>query len=263
MEYSPGRTLRSGRMVLGGQIPINLFLLQNLYRFAYYDIYMRLIVIEDEPELADSIVAFLKKEKFLCDVASTLRKAESMIALYEYDCALVDIGLPDGSGLDLIQQIKKYQPRTGIIVISAHSSLDDKIRGLGIGADDYLSKPFHLAELNARIQSVLRRRKFEGSNHLKIHDIEVVPDSREVLVRGTSVELTRKEFDILLYFLSNKNRVLTKESIAEYVWGNDANTYDNFDFVYTHVKNLRKKLTDGGAEDYIQSVYGIGYKFSL
>ena len=223
---------------------------------------MRVIIIEDEHDLAQSIRSYVTKEKHVCDVARTYREAENCITSYEYDCALVDLSLPDGDGLDLIGQIKRHQPATGIIIISARGALEDKVRGLGAGADYYLAKPFHLAELNARIQSVVRRRRFEGNREIVVEEIALVPESREVRVNGTLVDLTRKEFDILLYFIMNRERVLTLEGIAEHVWGNDASSYDRFDFVYTHVKNLRKKLADGGAGDYIHSVYGVGYKFS-
>jgi DNA-binding response OmpR family regulator len=171
--------------------------------------------------------------------------------------------LPDGSGLDAIKLLKQIQPKCGVIVISAKNSLDDKINGLNIGADDYITKPFHLSELNARIKSVIRRRNFNGNNLIIFNEIKIDVDKREVSIVDKSIDLTKREFDILLFFVSNKGRVLTKEAIIEHIWGDDSNTFGNLDFVYTHIKNLRKKFSDAGAKDYIKSVYGVGYKFSI
>lgn len=224
---------------------------------------MRLLVIEDEIELADSIISFIGKEGFNCDKTDKFEEAKSLLNINEYDFALVDIMLPDGSGIDLINIIKHKQPRCGIIVISAKGSLEDKLRGLEIGADDYLTKPFHLAELNARIKSVIRRKDFDGNNIININELSVDFEKRELRVNGSYVELTKREFDIIIFFISNRERVLTKEAITEHVWGDDSNSFDNLDFVYTHVKNLRKKIKDAGGGDYLKSVYGIGYKFSL
>jgi len=224
---------------------------------------MRILLIEDEKELAKSIVEFIGKEGYIVDAAFNFSDAEEKISLYDYDCALVDLMLPDGSGLDLVKKLKKVRPKCGIIIITAKNTLDDKLSGLDLGADDYLTKPFHLAELNARIKSVIRRRNFEGSSEIILNEIVIDTEKHEVKVNYKTVELTRREFDILLFFVSNKERVLTKESIVEHVWGEDSNAFDNFDFVYTHIKNLRKKLIEQGSTDYIHSVYGIGYKFSL
>lgn len=224
---------------------------------------MKLLIVEDEKELAASIVSYIENEGYIFDVAFDFDKADEYLNLNQYDCALVDIMLPDGSGLDVIRNLKKMQPKCGIIVISAKGSLEDKISGLDLGADDYLAKPFHLAELNARVKSVIRRRNFEGSNEVEVNEIKIDIDKREVKVRSRIIELTRREYDILLFFVSNKERVVTKEAITEHVWGDDSNAFDNFDFVYTHIKNLRKKLTEAGAADYIHSVYGVGYKFTL
>ncbi len=224
---------------------------------------MKILVIEDEKELAKSIVEFIGKENYTIDIAHKFSDADEKISFYEYDCALVDIMLPDGTGLDLVKQLKKIQPKCGIIIITAKNTLDDKLTGLDLGADDYLTKPFHLAELNARIKSVIRRRNFDGSNEIIFNEIIVDTEKHEVKVNENIVELTRREFDILLFFLSNKDRVLTKESIVEHVWGDDANAFDNFDFVYTHIKNLRKKIVEQGGNDYITAIYGVGYKLSL
>ena len=224
---------------------------------------MKLLIVEDEQELASSINSYLQKEGIVCDIAENLMKANEFVNLTEYDCILVDIMLPDGSGLSAIEEVKKVQPKCGIIIISAKNSLDDKVTGLDIGADDYITKPFHLAELNSRIKSVIRRRNFDGSNIITLNELSVDLDKRKVMVNDKTVELTRREYDILVFFISNKERVLTKESITEHIWGDDSNTFDNFDFVYTHVKNLRRKLNESGSSDYIRSIYGVGYKFSI
>ncbi len=223
---------------------------------------MKILVVEDEKELSASIVAFLKKEGYLCETAADFYVGDEKAGMNEYDCALVDITLPGGTGLDIVRSIKKLQPKTGIIIISAKNSLDDKIVGLDLGADDYITKPFHLAELNSRIKSVLRRRNFEGNKEVVLGQLRILPEAQEVFVNEKSIVLTKKEFALLLFFVANKNRVLTKESIAEHLWGEEADMADSFDFIYSHIKNLRKKLMEGGHEDMIQSVYGMGYKFS-
>lgn len=224
---------------------------------------MKILLIEDEKDLAQSIVSFIGKEEFVVDAAYDWLTADEKINLYEYDCALVDLMLPNGSGFDLVKKLKEIQPKCGIIIITAKNTIDDKLTGLELGADDYLTKPFHLAELNARIKSVLRRRFLDGNSKVIINEIIIDTEKRTVTVHNKNVELTKREYDILLFFISNKERVLTKESIVEHIWGDDANAFDNFDFVYTHIKNLRKKLIEQGANDYIKSVYGIGYKFTL
>jgi DNA-binding response OmpR family regulator len=175
---------------------------------------------------------------------------------------LVDIGLPDGSGFDLIRELKKLHPETGIIIISARNSIDDKIEGLDLGADDYLSKPFHLTELNSRIKSLLRRMKFAGKKEISVDQLHIFPDSRQVIVHDDPVILTKKEFDLLIFFVSNPGRVLTKESIAEHLWGDFADASDSFDFVYSQIKNLRRKLLETTGTDYIKNVYGSGYTFN-
>ncbi|MEW6005255.1 MAG: response regulator transcription factor [Stygiobacter sp.] len=224
---------------------------------------MKILLIEDEKDLAKSIVDFIGKEDFIVEAVNDYSTAEEKINLYEYDCTLVDLMLPDGSGLDIVKKLKKLQPKCGIIIITAKNTIDDKLTGLDLGADDYLTKPFHLAELNARIKSILRRRFYDGSSEIIINEIVIDTEKHEVKVNNKIVELTRREYDILLFFISNKEKVLTKESIVEHIWGDDANAFDNFDFVYTHIKNLRKKLIEQGANDYIKSVYGIGYKFTI
>lgn len=223
---------------------------------------MKILVIEDEKELRKSIVTYLSQEGYLCESASGFKEGMEKLAGYEYDCLIIDINLPGGSGLDLIREFKKNSSsEAGIIIISARNALEDKITGLEIGADDYLTKPFHLPELNARIKSIIRRRSFRGSNEIVFNEIRVLPDSREVFVNDEGVTLTAKEYDLLLFFIANKGRVLSKDSIAEHLWGDYMDQADSFDFIYTHIKNLRKKLIQQGSKDYITSVYGIGYKF--
>lgn len=222
---------------------------------------MKLLIIEDEKHLADSLDAYLTENGYLCDVALNFDKANQFIHLYDYDCIIVDITLPDGSGLDIIHELKEIHSKTGILIISAKNALDDKLNGLEIGADDYLTKPFHLAELNARIKAVIRRRQFDGEPEIIFKEIRIIPDEHKVLVRAKPVELTKKEYGLLIYLIANQNHVLTKESIAEHLWGSQIDLVDSFDFIYSHVKNLRKKLMESGAGDYIQTVYGIGYRF--
>jgi len=223
---------------------------------------MKLLLIEDEKALATSIQNYFQRENFICEWASDYETALEKINIYRYDCVLVDIMLPDGDGLSAVRELKKKFPDTGIIIISAKNSLDDKIAGLNMGSDDYLTKPFHLSELNARVQAVIRRRNFQGNQRITFGKVIIDPQEHFVTVEGQEVILTRKEYDLLVYLIANKNRVLTKESIAEHLWGDDADMMDNFDFIYTHIKNLRKKLMDKGAPDYLRSIYGVGYKFS-
>ncbi len=223
---------------------------------------MKLLLIEDEKALATSIQTYFQRENFICEWAADYRTAVEKINIYRYDCVLVDLMLPDGDGLDAVRELKRSFPETGIIIISAKNSLDDRITGLNLGSDDYLTKPFHLSELNARVQAVIRRRSFQGSQQIRFGKIQVDPQEHLVLVDQQEIVLTRKEYDLLVYLIANKNRVLTKESIAEHLWGDDADLMDNFDFIYTHIKNLRKKLMDKGCPDYLKSIYGVGYKFS-
>ena len=223
---------------------------------------MKILLIEDEKALAQSIEDYLRQEKYICEVVQTFNAAQEKINLYQYDCIIVDITLPDGTGLNIIRELKQIGSETGIIIISAKNSLTDKISGLETGADDYLTKPFHLSELNARIKSLIRRRSFSGQREIRFNEITIHPEKMEVTVNEEMIILTRKEYDLLIYFLSNKDRVLTRESIAEHLWGDDMDLADSYDFLYTHIKNLRKKMIDKGCTDYIKTVYGIGYKFS-
>ena len=221
------------------------------------------MLVEDQADLNKSITQSLRKEGFLCESATRFLEADEKMALHEYDALIVDINLPDGSGLDLIRAMKKQAPSTGIIVISARDSLDNKIEGLELGADDYITKPFDIAELIARVKSLLRRRSFSGSETLHFCGADIEINNRLVKVKGESIALTKSEYDILLFFASNPTRVLTKESIAEHIWGDNMDLADSFDFIYSHIKNIRKKLTDAGADNPFKVVYGIGYKANV
>ena len=220
-----------------------------------------MLVIEDEKGLAESVAAYLTREGFVCEIAMTYAEADEKIFLYSYDCIIVDLTLPGGDGFSLIRSLKKMAATTGIIIISARDSLEDKIKGLEIGSDDYLIKPFHLSELNARVKSLIRRRNFGGQNEIWFREIQVLPNARKVFINSQETALSRKEYDLLLYFLSNIDVALTKTSIAEHLWGDHIDSADSLDIVYSHIKNLRRKLVEKGASDYVRSIYGIGYKF--
>jgi DNA-binding response OmpR family regulator len=222
---------------------------------------MKLLVIEDEIVLANSIRDFLTGEGYLCQLAENFELGIEKVSLYQYDCVLIDITLPGGSGLQIVERLKQLNPSTGIIIISAKNSLNDKLIGLDLGADDYLTKPFHIAELNSRIKSVIRRRNFDGKKDVVFEEIKVILEQQAVYIGQNEIKLTRKEYDLLLFFIMNKMRVLTRESIAEHLYGDNADSADSFDFLYSQVKNLRKKIEDAGGLDYIHTVYGIGYKF--
>ncbi len=222
---------------------------------------MKLLIVEDELELLNSTCGYLQKEDFICEPAPNFFEAEDKLITYQYDVVILDINLPDGNGLELLKLIKEKSPETGVLIVSAKNSLDDRLKGLDLGADDYITKPFHLAELNSRINSLLRRRKFMGSTNIIFNEIEIDPDAKSAIVNGSLLDLTKKEYFLLLYFITNKGRVLTKEAIAEHLWGDNIDMVDNFDFIYTHMRNLRKKLKKSGATDYLQTIYGLGYKF--
>ncbi|SMC75849.1 response regulator transcription factor [Moheibacter sediminis] len=222
---------------------------------------MKILIIEDEEELSKSIVEYLSEEKYLCESVSTFAQAMEKIEGYNYDCILLDITLPDGNGLKILEELKKENKQDGVIIISAKNSLDDRVMGLNIGADDYLTKPFHLSELNARIYSIIRRKQFNNSNIIKQEELEIDLLGKSVSINGESISLTKKEFDLLIYFIGNKNRVLSKSTLAEHLSGDFADMLDNHDFVYAHVKNLKKKLSDASGEQHIKTVYGTGYKW--
>ena len=223
---------------------------------------MKILIIEDEKELVTAIKKFLETEGFLVETAYTFYEAEDSLSTYIYDIIILDLTLPGGSGLDLIKLIKDMNRKAGLLIVSAKNSLDDKIMGLDMGADDYITKPFHLAELNSRIKSLARRRHFDGSSELIFNEIRIDTESNEVFVNGIRLELTKTEYEILLYFIVNRNKVITRESIAEHVWGNSISYSDNFDFIYSHIKNIRKKVEQNNGINYLHNIYGIGYKFS-
>jgi DNA-binding response OmpR family regulator len=223
---------------------------------------MKILIVEDETDLLITIGNYLTKEDYICELADNFQKALEKISIYEYDIILLDITLPDGNGIDLLKYIKKKNLKAGIIILSAKSSLDDKITGLDLGADDYITKPFQLSELNSRINAVFRRHHFDGSNVVQFNEIKVDTVSKTIRVNDEEIIITKKEYDMLLYFILNKNRVLTKAAIAEHLWNDNIDLADNFDFIYTHLCNIRRKIKSKGGTDYIKTIYGMGYKFS-
>ena len=223
---------------------------------------MKILVIEDNLELLYDIRDFLEREGNICEIAPNYETAYMKVGIFPYDILVVDITLPDGNGLDIIKETKKENIDVGIIIISAKNALEDKIKGLDIGADDYLTKPFYLAELNARINALYRRKVYKGSKKIIFNEITINPERHDVFVNNHPLSLTKKEFDILHFFVANKNRLLTKEAIAEHLWGDHIEMADSFKFIYTHLANLRKKIAELGGKDYIISIYGVGYKFT-
>ncbi|MEO8885132.1 MAG: response regulator transcription factor [Mucilaginibacter sp.] len=222
---------------------------------------MKILVVEDERGLRENITTYFSEEGNICESCCDLATAIAKLSIYHYDCILLDIGLPDGDGFAVLEYLKLNRRDEVVIIISARNSLDDKIRGLNIGADDYLTKPFHLAELKARVIAVYRRKAANGKNLLVFNEIIIDLHGRTVTVNDTPIVLTRKEYDMLLYFIANKGKVIAKNALAEHLWGDEIDMHNNFDFIYTHIKNLRKKIIDAGGKDYLESVYGIGYKF--
>lgn len=222
---------------------------------------MKILIIEDEPGLAESIGAYLTAQDYLCEYAATWAQAREKVEMYRYDCILLDLMLPGGDGIDILETLKKQGQQDGVIIISAKGDYETKIRGLHAGADDYLAKPFHLPELAARIYSVIRRRSFGNHNDVVQNELKVDLLSKTVTVRGTPVVLTKKELDLLLFFIGNKNRVIAKSALAEHLSGDIADMFDNHDFVYAHVKNLKKKLSEAGYGNYLKTIYGTGYKW--
>jgi DNA-binding response OmpR family regulator len=224
---------------------------------------MKLLVVEDEPKLLQSIQDYFTQEDFLCEDASNYSEALRRIEDFEYDCIILDINLPGGSGFDLLNDLRSEKKDDGVIIISARNSLDDKLRGLNLGADDYLIKPFHLSELNARVKALIRRKYSKGNNIIQCENIKLDLDSRTVSVNDQLTSLTRNEFDLLFFLITNKNRVISKKAIAEHLFGEQSDYLSSFDFVYSHIKNLKKKLKDKGTDLTIQTVYGLGYKLSV
>lgn len=223
---------------------------------------MKILIVEDEAALNKSIVEYLSSQKYRCESVMTYRDALEKMESHQYDCIVLDIMLPGGSGIKLLQQLRETEKEVGVIIISARDQIDDKIAGLKLGADDYQTKPFHLAELSSRIAAIIRRKNHSGSNIIRFEEIAIDVNAKQVMVNNDALTLTRKEYDLLLYFIINKNRVLSKSAIAEHLWGDNMYLVDNYDFMYAHIKNLRRKLLKSGAGDYIRSLYGMGYKIS-
>ncbi|HEX6170349.1 MAG TPA: response regulator transcription factor [Chitinophagaceae bacterium] len=221
---------------------------------------MKILVIEDEQGMRESMVTSLQQEKYVVESAVDFNTAREKLEVYQYDCILLDIGLPGGNGLVLLEELKKQNNTEGVIIVSARDSLEDKIKGLNLGADDYLAKPFHLAELSARVKSVLRRKRMEGSNYITCDNLKIDAEQRMVWINEEELTLNRKEYDVLLYLAINKNRLVNKAALAEHVWGDYIDDANSFDFIYSQIKNLRKKLKDNDAGIEIQAVYGVGYK---
>lgn len=224
---------------------------------------MNLLIIEDEKALAESISSYMQDYHFSCEVAGDFHGAREKIRLHDYNCIILDIALPGGSGLTLLEELKAAGKSDGVLIVSAKNSLDDKIEGLNQGADDYLTKPFHLPELGARVSAIIRRKTFGGYSVLTLDKLTVDLQGRTVRTDAGTVDLTRKEYELLLYFAGNRNKVVTKEAIAEHLWGDHVDMVDNYDFLYTHIKNLRRKLMQAGCPDYIRAIYGMGYKFQI
>lgn len=222
---------------------------------------MKILLIEDERELARNIADYLSEEKYICEFATTFGEGMKKINFYNYDCILLDLMLPGGDGLKLLEELKLQHKQEGVIIISAKNAIEDKIKGLQIGADDYLAKPFHLSELAARIYSVIRRKQFGNANVIRMNELEIDLLAKTLLVHDIPVELTKKEYDLLLLFIGNRNRVISKSALAEHLSGDIADMLDSYDFVYAHIKNLKKKLLEAGAQNYIKTMYGTGYKW--
>lgn len=223
---------------------------------------MKILIIEDEKTLAESIESYLSESWYICQVAPNMAEALEKISLSEYDCILLDLMLPDGNGLKILETMKTLNRNDGIIIISAKDGLPTRIEGLNMGADDFLTKPFHISELMARVQAVVRRKNNNGNAIIKFNEIEIDTIVKTVKVHQKNIDLTRKEFDLLMYLFSNKNKILSRAAIAQHLSGDLADMLDNLDFVYTHIKNIKKKLHDFGCADYIKTLYGLGYKWA-
>ncbi len=224
---------------------------------------MKVLIVEDEAALAESIQAYLQNEHFVCEWAADFLTAMEKVELYDYTCIILDITLPNGSGLEILKELKRNGKADGVLIVSAKNSLDDKVAGLKAGADDYLTKPFYLPELAARVAAIVRRKTFGGQQIIRLGDLELHIVEKTFHAQGVPLLLTRKEYDLLEYFISNKNRVIGKDAIASHLWGDDMDMAESYDFIYSQIKNLRKKLAAAGCGDYLKSVYGMGYKFSV
>ena len=224
---------------------------------------MKILIIEDDLSFQEILRKTLEKERYIVEVAPDYRTGLTKLSDYTYDCILLDINLPDGNGLNLLRELKEMKKTGSLIIISARDTIEDKVEGLDLGADDYLPKPFHLAELLSRIKSVLRRSNQGGEPLIGYGNVKVNPHSFDVWVDDAKVDLTRKEFDLLLYFLQRPNRIVSKSMLAEAIWGDHFDDVDNYDFVYAQIKNLRKRLTALNTNIEIVAVYGMGYKLVM
>ncbi|MFB9109944.1 response regulator transcription factor [Flavobacterium gyeonganense] len=222
---------------------------------------MKILIIEDEHELTQSIKNYFQPNGLHCEMADNYKTAFEKISIYDYDCILLDLMLPDGDGFDILKELKNKQKTDGVIIISAKETLDTRIEGFTLGADDYLTKPFHLSELLVRIQALVRRKNFKGNNNVVFNEISIDIFAKTVSVQNKPADFTKKEIDLLLFLIGNQNKVLSKGAIAEHLSGDMADMLDNHDFVYAHIKNLKKKLTKAGSGDYIKTIYGLGYKW--
>mgnify|MGYP003454988758 FL=1 len=221
---------------------------------------MKILIVEDDLPLQKTIEEFLLNEKMVVETASNFSEALDKIISFSYDCIVLDMMLPDGNGMDLLRELKKMDLKTSVIILSAKDSIDDKVEGLMVGADDYLAKPFHFAELNARIKVALRKNQQQGQHILSYKNIIINPEDRFVSVESKDLKLNRKEYDLLYYFMLRPEKVLQKTTLAETVWGDHMEDADNLDFIYSQIKNLRKKLKQANANADIHAVYGVGYK---
>lgn len=237
----------------------------TLYRFRFYCcvnyLIMKILIVEDEPQMLDNMRKTLEQEQYQVEFASDFKTASNKLGVYKYDCVLLDINLPDGNGLELLKQIKAQGKEDGVIIVSAKDSLDDRLTGLNLGADDYLPKPFHMAELHARVKAVLRRLNFEGHQLIELGNVRIDSENRIVMIDEQTIDLNRKEYDILLYLVTNKDRLVTKAALAEHVWGDHIDQSDSFDFIYSQIKNLRKKLDNASIN--IAAIYGVGYRLQI
>ncbi|MFH6935984.1 response regulator transcription factor [Flavobacterium sp. FlaQc-30] len=224
---------------------------------------MKLLIIEDEPDLLKSILEYFKLEDFRCEGVSTFFEGIEKVENFDYDCIILDINLPDGSGIKLLKHLREDKKQDGVIIISARNSLDDKIEGLSSGADDYVTKPFHLSELNARVKALIRRKYNQGTSVFEIGDLQLDLLSRQVSCNGVQLQFTKSEFDLLAYLLNNSNRVVSKQAMAEHLYGDRTDNMPSFDFVYSQIKNLKRKLKECGCDEMLQTVYGLGYKISI
>lgn len=223
---------------------------------------MKILIIEDEKELADSMLAYLQEENYTCEVSKNYQSALVKTETWEYNCIILDITLPGGSGLEILQQLRKNNKSDGVIIISARNSIEDRIHGLKLGADDYLVKPFHLSELAARVNAIIRRKLYDVQSSISFHEIMMDTSASTVTVNNKPIDLTRKEFELLLYLIANKGKVIPKTALMNHLWSEASGYGENFDFIYTHIKNLRKKLQQHGSKDYIKTIYGLGYKLA-